>query len=150
MENRIFDLGTRENNKIVKIIRIAFGIVCIAIAIFWLIFNISSLITDATLWFTIIFLTGFGFYQVWAGLGRSNIYVEISADHIKLKKNPVLPPVEMSRDEIDKIKLFPLNLIFFLKSKKKIILRFGTTYHDTNEIVVQEIMRFAEINNIPV
>ena len=55
----------------------------------------------------------------------------------------------MSSGEIEKIELFPLNLIFFLKSKKRILLRFGTTYHEINEKIKDEILSFAESNKIP-
>jgi hypothetical protein len=148
MENKKIALASVENNKIVKIFQIAFGIVCIAIAAFWIVFNISSLKTDITLWFPIIFLTGFGAYQVWAGIGRAAIYIEIGSDLIRLKRNPVLPPVEMSAVEIEKIELFPLSIAFCLKSKKRLLLRFGTTYQDTNEKVTDAIVHFAEVNNI--
>jgi hypothetical protein len=149
MENKYFSLGTSENNNVVKIIRIAFGVVCIAIAIFWLIFNFRLLKSNGTLWITIIFLLLFGFYQIWAGLGRATRFIEIGNDHIRLKKNPILPHVELSAGEIEKIELFPLNLIFFMKSKKRILLRFGITFYETNEKVKDEILCFAESNNIP-
>ncbi|MCX6320270.1 MAG: hypothetical protein NTX93_00470 [Bacteroidia bacterium] len=149
MEIKYFSFDTSENNRLVKIIRILFGVVCIAVAIYWFSFNIKSLKVDGTLWITIIFLTGFGFYQIWSGLGRATRFIEIAPDYIRLKKNPILPPIEMSTGEIEKIELFPLNLIFFLKSKKRILLRFGTTYHEINEKIKDEILSFAESNNIP-
>ncbi|MDP3001579.1 MAG: hypothetical protein Q8N38_00395 [Bacteroidales bacterium] len=149
MEIKHFSFGTSENNRFVKIIRIVFGVVCIAVAIYWFSFNIKSLKADGTLWITIIFLTGFGFYQIWSGLGRATRFIEITPDYIRLKKNPILPPLKMSSGEIEKIELFPLNLIFFLKSKKRILLRFGTTYHEINEKIKDEILSFAESNNIP-
>lgn len=149
METKYFSLGTSENNRLVKIIQIVFGVVCIAVAIFWLIFNIRSLKADGTLWITIIFLSGFGFYQIWSGLGRTTLFIEIGADYIRLKKNPVLPSVKIRAGDIEKIELFPLNVIFFLKSRKRIMLRFGTTYYETNEKVKDEILGFAETNDIP-
>ena len=60
----------------------------------------------------------------------------------------MLPAVELPAGEIEKIELFPLNLFFFLKSKKRILLRFGTTYHETNEKIIDEILIFAESNSI--
>jgi hypothetical protein len=149
MEIKHFSLSTIENNKLVKIIRILFGVVCIAVAIYWFSFNIKSLKADGTLWITIIFLTGFGFYQIWSGMGRATRFIEIAPGFIRFKQNPVLPPIVMSSIEIEKIELFPLNLIFFLKSKKKIMLRFGTTYYEINEKIKDEILSFAESNNIP-
>ena len=112
METKYFSLGQGENSRLVKFFRLLFGAVCIAISIFWMIFNIRSLKADGTLWITIIFLSGFGFYQIWAGLGRTTIFIEISKNFIRLKKNPILPSVKISSGEIKKIELFPLNLIF--------------------------------------
>jgi hypothetical protein len=148
MDRKYFPLSSVENNRVVKIIQVAFGIVCFAVAVFWLIFNIWSLKTDGTLWITIIFLSGFGFYQVWAGLGRATRFIEISSDEIRLKKTVIFPAVMISVSEIQKIEVFPFNLIFFLKTGKKIVLRFSSTYHETNEKVKDEILSFAEVNSI--
>ena len=148
METKYFSLSSNENNKLVKIIQIVFGIICIAVAIFWLIFNIRLLKADGTLWITIIFLTGFGFFQIWSGLGRAIRFIEIRPDIIVLKKNIVLPSIQFSADEIDKIEVYPMNLIFFLKPKKKVLLRFGSTYFTTNELIKDEIISFAESNKI--
>lgn len=148
MGKKYFSLGSVENNRLIKIIQIIFGIVCFTVAIFWLIFNIRSLKADGTLWITIIFLSGFGFYQVWAGLGQATRFIEISSDKIRLKKNIMLPAVEILPGEIQKIEVYPFNLIFYLKTKKRIFLRFGTTYHETNEKIKDEILSFAELNSI--
>jgi hypothetical protein len=141
MELKYFSLGT--------IFRIIFGFVCITIAIFWMIFNIRSLKADGTLWITIFFLSGFGFYQIWSGMGRAARFIEIGQEKLRIKKNSLLQPVEMSVREIEKIELFPLNIIIILKSKKRFLLRFGTTYHDVNEKIKEEIFDFAESNKIP-
>ena len=148
METKYFSLGQGENSRLVKFFRLLFGAVCIAISIFWMIFNIRSLKADGTLWITIIFLSGFGFYQIWAGLGRTTIFIEISKNFIRLKKNPILPSVKISSGEIKKIELFPLNLIFYLSYGKKIYLRFGTTYTDNIDPIKSEIEQFASGNNI--
>lgn len=150
METKYFSLSSNENNKLVKIIQIVFGIVCFVVAIFWLIFNIRLLKADGTLWITIIFLTGFGFYQIWSGMGRAIRFIEIRSDRIVLKKNIVLPSIEISAGEIEKIEIYPMNLIFFLKPKKKVLLRFGSTYYNTNELIKDEIIGFAESNKISI
>ena len=149
MEIKYFSLSSSENNRLIKIIRIIFGVVCFAVAIFWSIFNIKSLKADGTLWITIVFLSGFGFYQIWAGLGHAISFIEIRSDKIRLKKNVILPAIGIRVEEIEKIELFPFNLIFFLKTGKRIFLRFGTTYHETNEKIKDGILGFAESNKIP-
>jgi hypothetical protein len=150
MEKKYYSLSNAENNKLVKIIQIIFGLVCFAVAVFWMIFNIRSLKTDGTLWITVIFLTGFGFYQVWSGLGKAARFIEISHELIRLKKNILLPPVNISAGEIQKIELYPFNLIFFLKTKKKILLRFGASYQETNEDIKDAILAFADENSIEI
>jgi hypothetical protein len=149
MEINHISLSASEINTPVKVISIVFGVVCIAVAVFWLNFNIQSLKTDRTLYITIIFLSGFGIYQILSGLGKTARYIEIGSDFIKLKKTAVLPPLMLRAGEIEKVELYPLNLIFFTKTKKKIILRFGTTYYETGIRVKDEIMNFAEQNNVP-
>jgi hypothetical protein len=150
MDKKYFPLSSVENNRVIKIVQLAFGIVCIAIAIFWLIFSIRSLKVNGTLWITIIFLSGFGIYQVWAGLGRATRFIEISSDTIRLKKTAVFPTVVISAGEIQKIEVFPFSLIFILKTEGKNVMRFSSTYHETNEKVKEEIIRFAGINSISI
>jgi hypothetical protein len=149
MEMKHFYLGTFENSLLIKIFRIIFGIVCIVVAIFWLVFNLKSLITDRMLWITIAFLLGFGFYQIWSGLGRATRFIEISPENIRLKKTTFLAPVQIMAGDIEKVEIFPLSVVFHLKPAKKILLRFGTTYHEVNEKIMDEIIRFAESNKIP-
>jgi hypothetical protein len=150
MEKKYFLLSSIENNRVIRIIQIVFGIVCLAVAIFWLIFNIRSLKTEGTLWITIIFLSVFGLYQVWSGLGKATRFIEISSIGIRLKKTIILPAVEMSAGDIQKIEIYPFNLIFFLKAKKRLILRFSTTFQETNEKVKDELIVFGELNSIDV
>jgi hypothetical protein len=150
MDKKYFPLSSVENNRVVKIVQVAFGFVCIAVAVFWLIFNIRSMKTYGKLWITIIFLSGFGFYQIWAGIGRAIRFIEISSDTIRLKKTAVFPTVVISASEIQKIEVFPFNLIFILKTGGKNVLRFSSTYHETNEKIKEEIFRFTEINSISI
>ena len=148
METKNFFLGQSENNTILKIIKILFGSVCIAIAVFWMIFNIRAAKSDRTLWISVLFLSGFGLYQIWAGLGRAIRFIQISDDKIILKKSSILPQKEMSPSEIRKIEVFPLNLIFYFHNGGKTILRFGTSFTDNIDPVKNTIEEFASLNKI--
>jgi hypothetical protein len=148
MTPKYFSLGPAENSNHVKIIRIIFGLVCIGIAAFWTIFNIRSLVTERTLWITIIFITAFGSYQVWAGLGRAARFIEIDEKQLILRKNSFLKKRIIQASEIKKIEIYPLNLIIYLHSKSKIILRFGTAYTDNIDPIKSEIEFFATGNSI--
>lgn len=148
MEKKYYPLSSVENSKLVKIIQIVFGILCFAVAVYWIYFNLRSLKTDSTLWITIIFLIGFGFYQIWAGLGKATRFIEISTDKIRLKKTVLLPFTDFTKEEIEKIEIFPFNLNFYLKSGKKSNLRLSSSFYETNAAIKDGIMEFAEANSI--
>jgi hypothetical protein len=148
METKHFPLGSTESNKFVNLIRILFGITCIAVSLYWLSFNLKSLKNDGSLWITIVFLTLFGLYLIWAGLGKAYRFIEIGKNRIRLKKNPFQSAVQMESYNIERIELYPLNVIFYLKSGKRNLLRFGTTYYETNEKIKDEIVKFAGLNSM--
>jgi hypothetical protein len=149
MPKQYFSLEISENNNLTKIIRIIFGITCLVVSIFWLKYNIKLLKSDGTLWITIVFLSGFGFYQIASGVGYTRLFIDIEKDRIRLKKNALLPVKEIMPENLEKIQLFALNVIFVLKSGKKINLRFGTTYPEMIENVKEALVSFAESNNNP-
>lgn len=149
MHLQYFSLEITENNKFTRVFRFLLGIVCIIVAFFWVFYNVHLLETDKILWVTIIFLLGFGFYQLWAALGLSAKFIEIGTDHIRMKKNAFLPAAGIPAPEIAKLEIHPLNIIFHLSSEKKINLRLGTTYFEINEQIIDSIIAFAEENNVP-
>jgi hypothetical protein len=148
MENKIFSLEIRENNKITRIFQIVFGIVCIGISVFWIIYNFRSAIADGTLWISVVFLCGFGAFQIYSGLGLASKYIEFGTGRIRLKNNSLFPSVDLSAENIEKIEVFPLKVHLFPKSSKKILIRFGVTSTDKVELIKDEIITFASVNNI--
>jgi hypothetical protein len=150
MENKYFSLSPVDNNKLVKVIQVAFGIVCIAIAVFWLVFNIKSVKADSSLWISVLFLTGFGFYMIWAGLGKAARFFEIRSGSIRIKKTILLPVNEMQAIEIKKIDLYPFKIIFILKTDKRFTLRLSSSFYETNEKIVDAVLIYAEDNSIEV
>jgi hypothetical protein len=149
METKYFALSTVESNRLIKSIQVVFGIVCFAVALFWLYFNIKSTKTENTTWVTILFLSGFGFYMVWAGLGKATRFIEIGSDKLRLKKTILFPAVELPAGDIEKIELFPFKVVFFLRTKK-MILRLSSTFYETNAKIIDEIWNFGELNKITV
>ena len=148
MEKKYFLLEPKEDSRIVRIFQIVFGIFCILIALFWLVYNIRSGKSDSSLWITLIFLIGFGAYQLLAGFGKTNKYIEVGREKIVMKQNSFLPMIQLKAADIKKIDLFPLNINFLLINKKKINLMFGMTYTDLINPVKEAIIEFAEINKI--
>ena len=148
MDTKYFSLSRNDSSRIEKTLRILFGMVCIAIAVFWFVFNIRSLKVDTNLWLTILFLSAYGSYQMWTGMGRAICYIKIAPDHIVLRKSSVLPSRKLNREGIGRIELFPMSIIFFAGNGKKIYLRFGTAFTNNIEPIKEAITRFAADNNI--
>jgi RsiW-degrading membrane proteinase PrsW (M82 family) len=148
METRIFSLESRENNKITRIFQIIFGVICIVIAVFWLIFNFRSIKTDRTVWITIIFLFCFGAFLIYSGLGLASRFIGLGTGSIRLKNNFLFPAIDISIENIEKIEIFPLKVLIFRKASKKILIRFGVIYVDNVELIKDEIISFASANNI--
>jgi len=148
MERNYFPLGNIDDNKTVKILRIIFGVACTGMAIWWINFNLKSAKTDWTLWVTIIFLIGFGLYQIWAGLGKASRYIIVDQHNITVKKDSLFSPVNITSDGTIKIDIYPLSIVFLDKTNRKYLLRFGAVNYETNEKIIDEIIRFAEENNI--
>ncbi|MCU0474433.1 MAG: hypothetical protein MUC93_13905 [Bacteroidales bacterium] len=149
MEKRVFLLEPKENSRIVNILQIIFGIICIIISIYWIIFNIRSLSYDPTHWITIAFLVSFGTYQILAGSGKTLKYIETGSERIVLKQNSLLPRINIGFSDLERIEFFPLNINFYLKNSRKITLRFGTTYTEIIGPVEEAVIEFAEFNKIP-
>jgi hypothetical protein len=148
MENKFFSLEMRENNILIRIFQIILGIICLFIAVFWVIYNIQSVKADGTLWITVAFLCGFGAFQIYSGLGYADKFIEFGDDRIRLRKNSLLPVLLIKGEQIEKTEVFPLKVLIILKSSKKILIRFGVTDTEKVELIKDEIITFASANNI--
>jgi hypothetical protein len=150
MKTRYFSLDSGETHKIVRWIQLFFGILCLATSIAWLILYPGSMKSGLSFWVSFIFLAGFGLFQINAGLGRGRKFIEIGNKKIILKKNSVLPSREIRIEEIENIRIYPLNIVFMLRNKKSIMLRLGTTYTDIISPVKESIIELSTGLNIPV
>jgi hypothetical protein len=149
METKRFYLETKQNPRAVKFIQIVFGIICIILAVTWVFYNLKSLKNDGTVWITIAFLICFGGYQILAGLGKTDRYLETGPGKIILRQNSFLPKITLNVNDIEKLEIFPLSILFLLKNQKKIIFRFGLSNTEIINPVKDEIIVFSELNVIP-
>ncbi len=150
MERRYFLLEAKDTSRITKVFQFALGVICILIALFWVVFNFRSIKADNTLWITIVFLICFGCYEILAGLGKTIKYIEILPGSIILKQNSVLPQIAIKVTDIEKIEIFPLSIIFLGKNRNRNILRFGTSYTEIISPVKDAVTEFAGLNSIHV
>jgi hypothetical protein len=150
METRNIILGNSEKGKLVNIARILFGAICIAVAAYWLIFSIKETAGTGSIWITVAFLAGFGFYLIWAGMGKADRFITIRNDSIILKKYIFLPPSVIQASETALVEFYSLKVRFMLRSGKDITLRFGTTYYETNEKIFDYLEEYCSQNKIEI
>jgi hypothetical protein len=148
MEKGYFPLDLKEDNRLIIIFRIIFGGVLLVIAAFWSFYNFTSMKDDRTLWITVIFLTGFGLFQILSGFGLTKTFIELNNNNIRLKKHSLLPPVSLHAKQIEAIELFPFKVHFLVKPGKKILLRFGISDPEKVNLIKAEIINFADSNNL--
>lgn len=148
MEPKIYSLEIRENNKLTRIFQAVFGLLSIAVACYWLVYNFKAVKTDNTLWITVAFLVAFGAYMIYSGLGYAGKFIEFGNEGIRLRNNSILPAVLLAAINMERIEVYPLKVQFWLKGPKMIRLRFGVSDTQKIERVKDEIMKFAEQNNI--
>jgi len=148
METQYFSLELHRSNKLTKIFQLVFGIICAGVAVIWLILNLSTMKMTLGLALTVLFLLGFAYYQIVSGLGHAEKFIEVGGDKIRMKKNSIFPVEEVRADEVENVVIFPINIVFMLKSKKKIMLRFGTTYTDIINPAKDAIENFCRKNSL--
>jgi hypothetical protein len=148
MKNKHFDLGTTENSVFVNVLKIIFGILCIIVAIFWIIYTSGTTNMSGKIWISILFILGFGLYLLLSGFGKTNRYLITGPDYICIKKNSLLPEKTLKVIDIEKVEIYSLNIVFILKNKIRFVLRFGTVYYETSEKIKDEIISFAETHKI--
>ncbi|NSW93331.1 MAG: hypothetical protein HPY62_01325 [Bacteroidales bacterium] len=149
MEKKYYSIEVHKSNKLTRVFQLLFGIICIIVALIWIVFNFKNVSSVWSLIVTILFLLAFGYYQIISGLGKGEKFIEFHSDRIRLKRNSVLPAEVIKAMETRKIEIYELSVVF-VKEKGRLILRFGTTYTDSIDAVKQEIISFAEDNKIPV
>ena len=148
MTTNYFQLSNSDKNRFVNIMKLFFGIACILIGIYWAFYEVNTSVNGGSAWITILFLLGFGFYEIWSGLGKAERYIEIGKTFVRLKKTIFLPVRYFDASEICSIEIFSLKISFFLKKGTKVTLRVGTTYIEVNEKIVDALVLFAEQNSI--
>jgi hypothetical protein len=150
MERTYYSLEVNKSNRITRIFQLGFGIICALVALVWVFLENDALDRNGAFWITIFFLLGFAYYQIISGLGKAEKFISFENSTIKMKTNSIMPGKALNASEIRKIEVFPVSIIFILKTGKNVILRFGTTFTDIIEPVKKEVENFGEVYQIEI
>jgi len=148
METKFFSLEIHSDNRLTRIFRFLLGLFCIIIAGYWLVYNIRTGGNDLTLWVTTLFLIIFGTYMVASSFGSCSTFIEFSEEFIRIKNNSFLPARTIQAKDILKVEIYTLKFRITLKDSRTFITRFGMSDLERNEKIKDEMISFAERNNI--
>jgi len=70
MEKKYFSLEIGKSNRITRTFNLLLGSVCIVLAFAWVVINFDTLVSNRILWLSVLFLLGYGYYQVVTVLGK--------------------------------------------------------------------------------
>lgn len=149
MTDKYFSLDYHENPKLVKISQLVFGVICVAATLYYIISTLKAEQSTLAIWVAIVFLCLFGIYQIMAGLGKTQKYIKIARGRISFKQHSTFPVTGIESSGIEKIEFHPLSIIFYLKRGKRFKFRFGISYPEIIDPVKQEVISFANTNEIP-
>lgn len=148
MDTNHYTLGGSSAGKYEKILRLIFGLICLLIAVYWVVFGPVKVTGSGTLIIAVGFLILFGISQIMKGLGLSSQYINIGEELIVLKKYPIRPEVQIKAAELDKLQILPMSILFIFNDGKTLKLRFGATWQETNEKIKDDLIIFADRNNV--
>lgn len=148
MESKYLSLEPHDQPRIMKILQIIFGAICITVTFYYFIYGTGPVRSGIKLWIAAVFLLLFGIFQIMAGLGNTKKYFIASANGINYKQHSFLPGIKIKTEEIDRITFHPLSIIFQLKKGSRYRFRFGISYPEVIDPVKQTVIEFAESNNI--
>ncbi|HBE41793.1 MAG TPA: hypothetical protein DDW27_11430 [Bacteroidales bacterium] len=150
MKENYLSLDPHDQQGIMKILQVIFGIICIAVTLYYIITGIRSDQSRLTVWIGILFLLIFGIYLILSGLGKTKKYFRTRQNSISFKQHSVLPAVSLLASNIERIEIYPLSIKFFIKGRNKFIFRFGISYPEIIDPVKQEVIGFAGSKNIEI
>lgn len=138
-----------EDNKPGKILRIIFGVACLAVAV-WYMYSIRGTASSTgSAWIATAFLLLFGLWMIASGLGYTRRYITVGDERIILRQEFYRPPAILSATTLKAVEFKPLTIVFRTTSGN-VSLRLGTYYPEHPAKVMGAVEEFCKRNNIEV
>jgi hypothetical protein len=149
MEETKFNIDLHEDKKAGKILRILFGVACLAAATGFMYSIRGTASSTASAWIATAFLMLFGLWMIASGLGYTRRYIIISGEKIILRQEFYRPPLIFTPSNLKAVEFKPLT-IGFLTANGTIKLRLGTYYPENTASIMEAVEDFCIRNNIEI
>ncbi len=142
-KERKFKLDPGENDRISRIFKVLFGVICIVAAIITAIVMSSSVNVTSGSIIALLFLLLFGIWLILGGMGYTERYVTIADEMITLKEKVYAPARRIKAAEIGEVAFGQMRITFVLTSGEKVILRLGTFYRESSFRLMDAVYDFC-------
>jgi hypothetical protein len=147
MTEKKYNIDLHETTTTGKVMRTILGIICLAVA-GWFIFSIKGTAASiTTAWIAIIFLFLFGVWLVASGLRYTDRYITVGDDRITLRHNVLRSPVVITAASLKHIEFRPL-AIYFCTMDDKVTLKLGAYYPDHSAVIMKAVEDFCISNGV--
>lgn len=149
MEYKKYSLDMHLNTKAGRISRIILGIVCLAIAIWFVLSIAGTRASTGSAWIAVIFLFLFALWMTGSGLGYTERYIIIGENMIRLRTKPFQSPVNIAVSDLNHVEFKPLRINFGI-GMKTLTLRLGAYFPGQSETIMEAVEAFCRRNGIEV
>ena len=148
MKSQRFNLDPGENDRINRILKALFGLVCIAAAITTGIMMTGSDKLTTNSFIAIAFMGLIGISLLISGLGLTERFLTLTGDTIILRDKVYAPARTISVSDLRKVEFSQLKITFILKSEELVALRLGTYYRENSLKIMETLENFCASNSI--
>ena len=148
MKSQRFNLDPGENDRINRILKALFGLVCIAAAITTGIMLTGSDKLTTNSFIAIAFMGLIGISLLISGLGLTERFLTLTGDTIILRDKVYAPARTISVSDLRKVEFSQLKVAFYLKSEEVISLRLGTFYRESPVRIMEALEKFCASNGV--
>jgi hypothetical protein len=142
-----YSIDLHENTRTGRLLKAALGIVCLAVAV-WFLFSIRGTAASlGTAWIAIVFLLLFSIWLIGSGFGLTERYITVGDERIILKRDFYRPPVIFTISSLKAVEFRPL-LITFFSGERKTSLRMGAYYPEHSAAIMEAVEAFCRQHGI--
>ncbi|MBM3419654.1 MAG: hypothetical protein FJY11_00810, partial [Bacteroidetes bacterium] len=137
-----YSLDNKESPKMVRILQIIFGAMCITIAAIWAVYMTMPGIGNGY-WIATAFIFFFGLFQIYSGMGYAARYIEIDGNVIVLKRSALERKIALVPDRLERVEILPLSIIFTINDGRRITIRFGMSVAASIDCIKDAVEEYA-------
>jgi hypothetical protein len=144
-----YSIDLHENTRSGRLLKAALGVVCLAVAVWFLFSIIGTAASIGTAWIATGFLLLFSVWLIGSGFGLTERYITVGNERIILKRDFYRPPVTFTSSSLKAVRFGPL-LITFFTGDKKITLMMGAYYPERSAAIMEAVDEFCRQHGIEI